>query len=143
MCKKDSLVKLIIINEHKFEVMKNILGPQGPEFDDLYCSNDELPANLQTIQDLLLHLAAYKSMGPSGIHPRVLRELATALRGLSQCFPICSGDLESSRLTGSWQMVQFSGRGRKQSLVTPGLSDSVWCLAERWRKFCWELLNNS
>ena len=44
MCKKDSLIKLIIINEHKFEVMKNILGPQGPEFDDLDCSNDELPA---------------------------------------------------------------------------------------------------
>lgn len=76
MCKKDSLVKLIIINEHKFEVMKNILGPQGPEFDDLYCSNDELPAKPKLVWGVLFQLDVFRSIGTNGIHSRILKDLA-------------------------------------------------------------------
>ena len=36
------------------------------------CGNDELPANLQIMQDLLLHLDAW----PQGIHHKVLREFS-------------------------------------------------------------------
>ena len=34
------------------------------------------------MQDLLLHLDAYKSTGPDGIPPRVLRELSDVIAGL-------------------------------------------------------------
>ena len=41
--------------------------------------NDQIPANLNLVQDLLLHLDVYKTTGPHGIHPRVFRELASVI----------------------------------------------------------------
>jgi len=44
--------------------------------------DDKLPASSELSQDLLLQLDACKSMGPDGIHLRILKELADIITGL-------------------------------------------------------------
>ncbi|KAK4810993.1 hypothetical protein QYF61_014465 [Mycteria americana] len=82
------------------------------------------------------------SMGPDGIHPRVLKSLANVIAGpLAIIFqwPWESG--ERSQLTGSWQMLsQFSRRGRRKTLVITGLSVPFQCLVQLWISLFWELL---
>ena len=57
------------------------LGTQPPELED---GDEEEHNEVPTVQeemvsDLLLHLDTHKSMGPDGIHRRVLRELVEEL----------------------------------------------------------------
>lgn len=55
-------------------------------FDSLFCvklishdsENDELLVSPELVQDLLLQLDPSKSVGPDGIHPRVLKELVSS-----------------------------------------------------------------
>lgn len=50
--------------------------------------NDKLPTNSKLVQDLLLQLDTYKSMGLEGIHLKVIREMANVItRPLSIIFP--------------------------------------------------------
>lgn len=43
------------------------------QLEDHDYGKEKLPANSELVWDLLLHLDAYKSVGPSWIHPRELR----------------------------------------------------------------------
>lgn len=49
------------------------MNNKHPELEDCDCGKNKLPANPNLLQDLLLQLDALKSMGPNGIHPRVLK----------------------------------------------------------------------
>ncbi|GAB0188372.1 mitochondrial enolase superfamily member 1 [Grus japonensis] len=63
----------------------------------------ELSADPEIVRDLLLHLDAYKSMGPDGIHPRVLRELADVIvRPLSIIF---QWSWESGEVSVDWKLA--------------------------------------
>ena len=55
--------------------------PWSPVLEDHNWGNAKLPADPELVPDLLLQLDAHKSMGPNGIHPRVLKELSDVIAG--------------------------------------------------------------
>jgi len=53
---------------------------QPPELEDRDRNKNEAPTvQGEMVSNLLHHLDAHKSMGPDGIHPRVLKDLAEVL----------------------------------------------------------------
>ncbi|KFQ69712.1 hypothetical protein N335_12441, partial [Phaethon lepturus] len=72
----------------------------------------------EAVKDLLCHLDTHKSVGPDGIHPRVLRELA---EGLSKPLSIIS---QQSWLTGEvledWRLANVMPIYKKGQKEVPG-----------------------
>ena len=56
-----------------------IEGIQPPQPEDRDRENGPPTTQEETVSDLLHHIDIHKSMGPDGIHPRVLKELAGVL----------------------------------------------------------------
>ena len=56
-----------------------IEGIQPPQPEDRDWENEQPTIQEETVSDLLHHIDTHKSMGPDGIHPRVLKELAVVL----------------------------------------------------------------
>ncbi|KAK4807113.1 hypothetical protein QYF61_018454 [Mycteria americana] len=88
--------------------------PQSPVLEHHDWGNDKLPADSELVRDLLLQLDAHKSMGPDGIHPRVLKELANVIVGpLSIIF---QRSLESGEVPVDWKLanVPIFKKGKKE-----------------------------
>ena len=70
---------------------RQISYPQGTLCPDLEVwdamQNTTPVIQVEEVRELLLHLDCHKSMGPDGLHPRVLRELAGMIAEL--LFAIC------------------------------------------------------
>ncbi|KAF1468861.1 hypothetical protein FQV17_0013719, partial [Megadyptes antipodes antipodes] len=94
-------------------------GTRPPELEDRDGEQDERPIiQEEAVNDLLCHLDAHKSMGPDGIHPRVLRELAEELaKPLSIIY-------QQSWLTGEvpddWRLASVTPIYRKGRKEDPG-----------------------
>ena len=56
-----------------------IEGIQPPQPEDRDWENDPPAIQEELVSELLHHIDTHKSMGPDGIHPRVLKELAGVL----------------------------------------------------------------
>ncbi|KAK4820577.1 hypothetical protein QYF61_001817 [Mycteria americana] len=92
-------------------------GIQPPELEDR--EQNEAPIiQGEMVSDLLHHLDTHKSMGPDGIHPRVLRELAEVL---TKPLPIL---YQQSWLTGEvpvdWRLAKVSPMYKKGQKEDPG-----------------------
>uniref|UniRef100_A0A8C3CED8 Cullin-4B n=1 Tax=Cairina moschata TaxID=8855 RepID=A0A8C3CED8_CAIMO len=86
----------------------------GTELENHDSGNDKLPTNPEHVRDLLLHLDPYKSMGPNGIHPRLLKELADIIAGRLNYFSTVLGIWRGpSRLEAG--KYHFSRRVRKKT----------------------------
>lgn len=84
-----------------------------------------IPVNAELVQDLLLHLNPYKPIGPVGIHPRILKELADVIeRPLSMIF---EQFWESGGVPVGWKLVNVPVfmEGNKDDLGNMGLSVSL------------------
>ncbi|GAB0188707.1 mitochondrial enolase superfamily member 1 [Grus japonensis] len=101
-----------------FNTDDGLWDPRCPELEDRDCGNDKLPADPEIVQELLLHLDAYKSMGPDGIHPRVLRELADVIvRPLSIIF---QQSWESGEVPVDWKLANVVPIFKKGKKEDPG-----------------------
>ncbi|KAJ7401306.1 RNA-directed DNA polymerase from mobile element jockey [Pitangus sulphuratus] len=80
-------------------------GSQCPELHDHYCENDQLPVSPEMVQDLLLQLDPCKSMGPGGIHPRILKEQADAIA--KPLLMIFERSWESREVPADWKLVNI------------------------------------
>ncbi|GAB0183771.1 mitochondrial enolase superfamily member 1 [Grus japonensis] len=101
-----------------FNTDDGLWDPSCPKLEDRDCGNDKLPADPKLVQELLLHLDAYKFMGPGGIHPRVLRELADVIvRPLSIIF---QRSWESGEVPVDWKLANFAPIFKKGKKEDPG-----------------------
>ncbi|TRZ07292.1 hypothetical protein HGM15179_019816, partial [Zosterops borbonicus] len=92
--------------------------PQSPELEDHGYENDKLPVSPETVQDLLLHLDSYKSMGPDEIHPKMLKELADVIvRPLSM---ISQWSWESGEVPVDWTLGNIIPIFKKHKRDGPG-----------------------
>ncbi|KAJ7395283.1 hypothetical protein BTVI_156321 [Pitangus sulphuratus] len=79
----------------------------------------------ETVSDLLSHLDPHKSMGPDGIHPRVMRELAEELAKLAEeLAKLLSIIYQQSWLSGevpdNWKLVNVTLIHKKGWKKDPG-----------------------
>uniref|UniRef100_A0A8C0A0D2 Reverse transcriptase domain-containing protein n=1 Tax=Anas zonorhyncha TaxID=75864 RepID=A0A8C0A0D2_9AVES len=98
-----------------FNADDGLRDPGCPELEDRDGGDDKLPTDPERVRDLLLHLDPYKSMGPDGIHPRVLKELADVIaEPLSIIF---QRSWESGEVPVDWKLanvVPIFKKGQKE-----------------------------
>ncbi|NXB47098.1 RTJK polymerase, partial [Leucopsar rothschildi] len=92
-------------------------GSQCPELEDHNCKNDQLPVDYETVQELLLQLYPYKSMGPDRIHPRTLQELADVIT--KPLLLIFESSCDCGEVLAGWKLaniIPVFKKGKKEDL---------------------------
>ncbi|KAK4819559.1 hypothetical protein QYF61_007070 [Mycteria americana] len=91
------------------------MGPPESWVPDCDWGSEKFPADFELVQYLLLQLNANKSMGPNGIHPRVLKELADVIvRPLSFIYQL---SWESGEVPVDWKLanaIPVFKKGKKE-----------------------------
>ncbi|KAJ7400850.1 hypothetical protein WISP_00193 [Willisornis vidua] len=86
-----------------------------PKLEDHDCENDQLSVDPEIVQDLLLQLDPYKSMGPDEIHPRILKELMDVIT--KPLLMIFEWSWESGEIPADWKLenaILIFKKGKKK-----------------------------
>ncbi|KAJ7407664.1 hypothetical protein BTVI_62456 [Pitangus sulphuratus] len=90
-----------------------------PELVDRDGEHNRLPViQEEVVSDLLNHLDTHKSMGPDGIHPRVMRELAEELTKLLSI--IYQQSWLTREVSDDWRLANVTPIHRKGQKEDPG-----------------------
>ncbi|KAK4825967.1 hypothetical protein QYF61_003536 [Mycteria americana] len=77
---------------------------QSPESEDHECGNSDFPfVDTEIVRDQLYQLNVHKSVGPDGIHPRVLKALADVVAGLLSI--VYQSSWESGEVPADWKLA--------------------------------------
>ncbi|KAK4806195.1 hypothetical protein QYF61_001118 [Mycteria americana] len=92
---------------------------QSPELEDHECGNSAFPfVDTEIVRDQLYQLNVHKSMGPDGIHPRVLKELADVMAG--PLLIIYQRSWESGEVPADWKLATVIPIYKKGVREDPG-----------------------
>ncbi|KAF4797650.1 hypothetical protein TURU_071661 [Turdus rufiventris] len=95
----------VILGEAKSLKDDGARGFQCPELEDHDYQNDQVPADLEAVWDLLLQLELYKAMVPDGINPRnILKELADVI---AKPLLIFEQSRESGEVPTDWKLLNI------------------------------------
>ncbi|KAJ7414956.1 RNA-directed DNA polymerase from mobile element jockey [Willisornis vidua] len=94
-------------------------GPRGshfPELEDHNCKNYQLSVGPEIVQDLLLQLDPYKSMGPDEIATKILKDLADVIA--KPLLMVFEQSWESGEVSADWKLVNVPilNYGKKKDL---------------------------
>ncbi|KAK4810454.1 LOW QUALITY PROTEIN: hypothetical protein QYF61_004234 [Mycteria americana] len=90
---------------------------QSPDSEDHECGNSDFPfVDTEIVRDQLYQLNVHKSMGPEGIHPRVLKELVDA----GPLSIIYQRSWESGEVPADWKLANVTPIYKKGVREDPG-----------------------
>ncbi|KAK4824856.1 hypothetical protein QYF61_020229 [Mycteria americana] len=91
----------------------------SPELEDHECGNSGFPfVETEIVRDQLYQLNIHKSMGPDGIHPRVLKELGDVMAGT--LLIIYQRSWESGEVPADWKLPNVIPIYKKGMREDPG-----------------------
>ncbi|KAJ7408401.1 hypothetical protein WISP_121091 [Willisornis vidua] len=101
---KDKAGKFNAVFASVFNMDDRPRGSQSLELEDHDCENDQLPVDPEIVQDLLLPLDPYKSMGMYKIHPRILKSWLVIAKPLLM---ILEQSWESRNVPADWKLANI------------------------------------
>ncbi|KAF4789422.1 hypothetical protein TURU_151347 [Turdus rufiventris] len=118
-------------------------GSRKSQYPDHDCKNDQIPVDPKIVHKLLLQLDPYKSLGPDGIHPRTLKEMANINTKL--LLMIFKPPWESRDIPADWKLVNIVliFKSKRKTPETTNLSVSLHCLVKPWKRGFWEVLRST
>ncbi|PKU33292.1 rna-directed dna polymerase from mobile element hypothetical protein [Limosa lapponica baueri] len=116
--RKDALLDLLFLNR------EGLMGDDmSPKLEGYDCGSSDFPfVDTETIRVQLYQLNVHKSMGPDGIHPRVLKELVDVTAGPLSI--IYQRSWESGEVLADWKLANVipiykkGNEGRPRKLQT-------------------------
>ncbi|KAJ7415481.1 hypothetical protein WISP_78132 [Willisornis vidua] len=114
--KSASKTSTLDIMRAEFRLLRELGFIQCPELEDHDCTNEQFPVNPEIFWDVLLQLDPYKSMGPYGIHPRILKDTVDVI---AKPFLIFVLSWEPGEVPANWNLANVVPVFKKEKKQDP------------------------